>query len=237
MAASGLLPLDGLLLPDGRNQQPRDDVRNAAQLQHARRAGDPARWRRHRAARRPEAAPRRRLAGAGVVTQPTAPPKPGPFDTLGAAKLQYDLKMRTIRFVASVGEGGSAVFARVLYKGKVVGQLRRVAGAGPLSGSITLNAATRKKLKRKKLVKFQLVVTVTAPGVKGITKKATISLKRAKDPCLVKKSSARGRRARSLLSRPRRAEYRCALRARARAARVGVLARPRHPRAAIRRCP
>jgi hypothetical protein len=125
----------------------------------------------------------------------TATPVAGPFDTLAVALTQYDLKLAKLRFAAVLGKAGSKVSAKATYKKKVVASLTKTAGPGTISFTLKINKTGKKllkKIKKGKIAKIALQVTVTPPGGAAITKKSTISLKRAKDPCVITKASAGG---------------------------------------------
>ena len=94
-----------------------------------------------------------------------------------------------------LGKAGSKVSAKVTYKKKVVASLTKTAGPGAISFTLKINKAGKKllkKIKKGKIAKLQLQVTVTPPGGAAITKKSSISFKRAKDPCTVRRASAGG---------------------------------------------
>ena len=133
--------------------------------------------------------------GTTPPAQITAAPVAGPFDTLAVALIQYDLKLTTLRFAAVLGKAGSKVSAKATYKKKVVASLTKTAGPGTISFTLKINKTGKKllkKIKKGKIAKIALQVTVTPPGGAAITKKSTISLKRAKDPCVITKASASG---------------------------------------------
>ena len=110
------------------------------------------------------------------------------------ALIQYDLKLTTLRFAAVLGKAGSKVSAKATYKKKVVASLTKMAVSGTISFTLKINKTGKKLLRKikRKIAKIALQVTVTPPGGAAITKKSTISLKRAKDPCVITKASAGG---------------------------------------------